>query len=63
MQRQFKSPCILRLQLGLENFAAYANKEGRRETEITWVIDEDKHRFDRRWKRGDVQLIANMIAA
>ena len=56
-------PCILRLQLGLESFAAYADKEGRRGTEIIWVIDEDKHRFDRRWKRGDVQLIANMIAA
>ena len=56
-------PCVLRLAIGDEEFAAYADKEGRRGTEIIWVLDEDKHKFDKRWKRGDVQLIANMIAA
>jgi len=56
-------PCLLRLNIGEENFAAYSDREGRRGTEIIWVIDEDKHKFDRRWKKGDIQLIANMIAA
>ena len=56
-------PCMLRLYIGSESLAAYADREGRRGTEIIWVLDEDKHKFDRRWKRGDIQLIANMIAA
>jgi len=56
-------PCILRLNIGGENYAAYGDKEGRRGTEIIWIIDEDKHKFDKRWKKGDIQLIANMIAA
>ena len=56
-------PCLLRLTIGEESFAAHADKEGRRGTEIIWVLDEDKHKFDKRWKRGDIQLIANMIAA
>ena len=64
-------PCVLRLAIGNEGFAAHADpfvprgksKEGRRGTEIIWILDEDKHKFDTRWKRGDIQLIANMIAA
>lgn len=56
-------PCVLKLVIGEENFAAHADKEGRRGTEIIWVLDEDKHRYDKRWKKGDIQLIANMIAA
>ena len=56
-------PCTLRLQVGTKSLAAYADREGRRGTEIIWVLDEDKHKFDRRWKKGDIQLIANMIAA
>lgn len=56
-------PCVLRLSIGEESFAAYSDKEGRRGTEIIWVLDEDKHKFDKRWRKGDVQLIANMVAA
>lgn len=56
-------PSLLRLYIGSKEYAAYADREGRRGTEIIWVVDEDKHKFDRRWKRGDIQLIANMIAA
>ncbi len=70
-------PCLLRLYVGENSFAAHADKarglgrgapsfscrEGRRGSEIIWVLDEDKHKFDRRYKRGDIQLIANMIAA
>ena len=56
-------PCVLRLVIGEEGFAARADKEGRRGTEIIWVLDEDKHKYDTRWKKGDIQLIANMIAA
>lgn len=70
-------PCLLGLFIGEEYFAAYADREGRRGTEIIWVIDEDKHpaakalgfsakasgKFDRRWRKGDIQLVSNMIAA
>lgn len=56
-------PCVLRLSIGEESFAAHSDREGRRGTEIIWVLDEDKHKFDKRWKKGDVQLIANMVAA
>ena len=56
-------PCQLRLSIGEEEFAARADREGRRGTEIIWVLDEDKHKFDKRWKKGDVQLVANMVAA
>ena len=56
-------PCLLRLYIGEEDFAAYSDKEGRRGTEIVWVLDEDKHKFDKRYKKGDIQLVANMIAA
>ncbi len=56
-------PCTLRLQVGTQSLAAYADREGRRGTEIIWILDEDKHKFDRRWKKGDIKLVANMIAA
>lgn len=55
--------CVLDLQISDETFAANADKEGRRGAEIIWVLDEDKCRFDNRWRKGDIQLIANMIAA
>lgn len=51
---------LLQLFIGEERFAAHSDREGRRGTEIIWVLDEDKHKFDRRWKKGDVQLIANI---
>jgi hypothetical protein len=54
---------VLTLTLETEGFAARADKEGRRGTEIVWIIDEDKHHFDNRYKKGDIQLIANMLAA
>lgn len=56
-------PCKLRLRVGDHKFAAFADMEGRRGSEIIWVIDEDKHKFATSWKRGDIQLVANMIAA
>lgn len=56
-------PCVLRLLIGSESFAAHSDKEGRRGTEIIWVLDKDKHKFDKRWRKGDIQLIANMVAA
>ncbi|KXN68061.1 hypothetical protein CONCODRAFT_9791 [Conidiobolus coronatus NRRL 28638] len=55
--------CVLDLQISDETFAANADKEGRRGAEIIWVLDEDKCRFDNRWRKRDTQLIANMIAA
>ena len=55
--------------IGSNSYAAFADREGRRGTEIIWILDEDKHKFDSKYfattkyLRGDIQLIANMIAA
>lgn len=56
-------PCNLYLSLGPERFAAIADKEGRRGTELTWLIQEDKHRKSSSYKHGDLQLACAMIAA
>jgi hypothetical protein len=53
-------PSNLRLYISGEDYAAFIDKEGRRGEEIVWVL---KHRFDPRYKQGDVQLIASFIAA
>jgi hypothetical protein len=56
-------PSNLRLYVGGEDFAAFIDKEGRRGEEIVWILGENKHRFDPRYKQGDIQLIASFIAA
>lgn len=56
-------PCNLRLKICDEEFAAHADKEGRRGAEITWVLCEDKHRKSSTYKKGDIQLASCMIAA
>jgi hypothetical protein len=56
-------PCNLHLLLGPEKFAAIADKEGRRGTELTWLLQEDKHRKSSTYKHGDLQLACAMIAA
>lgn len=55
--------CYLRLSVGDEEFAAIADKEGRRGLELTWLLQEDKHRQSSSYKHGDVQLACAMIAA
>lgn len=56
-------PCNLRMEISNESFATYADREGRRGTEIVWILCEDKHRSSRRYKKGETQMIACMIAA
>ncbi|KAK9659905.1 hypothetical protein K7432_018304, partial [Basidiobolus ranarum] len=56
-------PCHLRMEIGETTFAAYADREGRRGTEIVWILNEDKHRGSTRYKKGEVQMVACMIAA
>lgn len=55
--------CNLVLGMREEMFAAQADKEGRRGTEIIWVLCEDKHRSSRKYKKGETQLVSCMIAA
>lgn len=59
----YMMPSSLRLYVGGEDYAAFIDKEGRRGEEIVWVLGENKHRFDPRYKQGDVQLVASFIAA
>jgi hypothetical protein len=56
-------PCNLYLSVGEDKFAAIADKEGRRGTELTYLIQEDKHRKSSSYKHGDVQMACAMIAA
>lgn len=56
-------PSSLRLYVKGEDFPAYIDKEGRRGEEIVWILGENKHRFDPRYKQGDIQLIASFIAS
>ncbi|KAI8078918.1 uncharacterized protein BX664DRAFT_362460 [Halteromyces radiatus] len=56
-------PCQLRLTIGNQQFAATADKEGRRGQELIWLLQEDKHRGSTSYKHGDLQLACAMIAA
>ncbi|CAG8775487.1 8407_t:CDS:1, partial [Racocetra fulgida] len=56
-------PCALELGINQIDFAAYADREGRRGTKVVWVLCEDKHKTSRKYKKGEVQLVACMIAA
>jgi len=56
-------PCCLELNIADARFSAYADREGRRGTKTIWILDEDKHKFDTRYKNGIIQLVACLIAA
>lgn len=56
-------PCNLKLKIGDNEYAAIADKEGRRGQELTWILQEDKHRKSSTYKHGDLQLACAMIAA
>jgi len=55
--------CSLKLTVGDRTFAAIADREGRRGSRIVWIIQENKHVDDARYKGGDIQLASCMIAA
>jgi hypothetical protein len=56
-------PCNLKLYISDQIFPASADKEGRKGTELAWLIQGDKHRRSTAYKHGDLQLACSMIAA
>lgn len=56
-------PSRLYLSIGDDKFAAFSDKEGRKLDDIIWILEESKHKYDTRYKQGDIQLIASLIAA
>ena len=56
-------PCNLKLEIEDYTFVAIADREGRRGQELTWIIQEDKHRKSSTYKHGDLQLACAIIAA
>lgn len=59
----YMMPSRLYLNIGEEQFAAYSDKEGRKNEEIVWIIEENKHKYDTRYKQGDIQIVSSLIAA
>jgi len=56
-------PCRLSLIIGDNEFSAYADKQGTKNGEVIWILEESKHVNDTRYKQGDIQLVCSMIAA
>jgi hypothetical protein len=56
-------PSNLYLQISNSSFAAMADREGRRGIELTWLVQEDKHRRSSTYLHGDLQLACALIAA
>eukprot|EP00250_Pteridium_aquilinum_P001562 c11754_g1_i1 orf=293-1099(+) len=53
----------LPLRVGEHNFLLFSNREGRNKKGIVWTLQECKHKFDTRYKKGDIQLAASLIGA
>lgn len=54
----------LALRVGSERYTMLSDREGRKRSgEIAWVLQQSKHRLDSRYKQGDIQMVASMIAA
>ncbi|ORX43695.1 hypothetical protein DM01DRAFT_1340654 [Hesseltinella vesiculosa] len=56
-------PSSLRLYVKDKDFLAHIDREGRRGEKIVWILGENKHHFDPRYRQGDIQLVASIIAA
>nr|PNR42082.1 hypothetical protein PHYPA_016911 [Physcomitrium patens] len=56
-------PSRLRLVIVDKIHAAFSDSEGRKDEQIVWVLQESKHKHDRRFKNGEVQLVSALIAA
>lgn len=56
-------PCILKLTISNEQFAANAEREGRVNTKLIFVVQEDKHIKSTTYKHGDLQIACSMLAA
>ena len=53
----------LPLRVDGRNYTLLSNREGRNVDGIVWILQEGFHKFDTRYKKGDVQLAASLIAA
>lgn len=53
----------LPLRVGEHNFVLFSNTEGRNKKGIIWTLQECMHKFDMRYKKGDIQLAASLIGA
>ncbi|KXN73189.1 hypothetical protein CONCODRAFT_3854 [Conidiobolus coronatus NRRL 28638] len=54
-------PCNIGLSIGDSVFATHADREGRVDDTIVWLMCEDKHVRSLTYKHGEVQLICSMI--
>lgn len=54
----------LALRTGSERYILLSDREGRRRSgELVWILQHSKHRLECRYKQGDVQMIASLLAA
>ncbi|KAH7279164.1 hypothetical protein KP509_37G008400 [Ceratopteris richardii] len=53
----------LPLTIAKQEFLVFSNKEGWNRKGIVWTLQECKLKFDNRYRKGDIQLAASLIAA
>lgn len=56
-------PSMLSMNIAEKKFAAHSDKEGRKDGQLIWVLQESKHKNDTRYKNGEIQLVGALIAA
>ena len=56
-------PSVLRMYIGDRSFATQSDREGRKDGQLVWVLQESKHKNDTRYRGGDIQLVSAIIAA
>ncbi|MCO5589277.1 hypothetical protein L7F22_043243 [Adiantum nelumboides] len=54
----------LTLRMGSERYVMLSDREGRRRSgELVWILQHSKHRLECRYKQGDIQMVASLLAA
>ncbi|KAI5070340.1 hypothetical protein GOP47_0014683 [Adiantum capillus-veneris] len=54
----------LALRIGSEQYIMLSDREGRRRSgELVWILQHSKHRLECRYKQGDIQMVASLLAA
>jgi len=56
-------PSRLKLLISDRVYAAHSDREGRKDDQLVWVLQESKHIQDTRYKNGEIQLVSALIAA
>lgn len=52
------------LRIDTERHIMLSDREGRKRTgELVWIVQHSKHRLGARYKQGDVQMVASLLAA